>query len=347
MVTIKEIAKMANVSPSTVSHVLNNTAKISGETKERVMKVVRQYNYKPNSIAKSLKMKKTNIIGVITEDITVFNTPEIINGINEYVEKCDYHMILNNIMLFKKIGNNYKDTSKYSKLISGVTDILLSKQVEGIIYVGSHCRDVTDLIVNLDIPIIFTYCYSTNTFHISINYDDEAAAYEITKYLIRMNHKKIGLITGRMDSLQCHNRLKGYCRALFENNILFNPQYLKNGDWEREAGYILGRELLTIEDRPTAIFSMNDVMAGGVIDAANELGLRIPADISLVGFDNRECSYSYTPKLTTMALPLNEMGRMSAEILIKLINKEIDVKENSLQIKCKLLERDSVAKMDF
>lgn len=344
MATIKEIAKLANVSTATVSYVLNDPSKISEETRERVMEIIEQANYKPNSIAKSLKVKKTNTIGIITEDITVFNTPEIIDGIDEYAEKNNYHIILENVRLYKRIGNNYKDTSKFTGIIHEITSVLLSKQVEGIIYVGAHCRNLSDLIDKLPVPVVYTYCYTDSD--VSVNYDDESAAYEITKYLLKMNHQQIGVITGLIGSVQCQDRLKGYQRALYEHNILFNPEYMKIGNWERESGYTAGKELLSLPKRPTAIFALNDFMAGGVIDAATELGVNIPSDLSLVGFDNRECSYSYTPKLTTMGLPLNKMGIKSAEALIYLItnNGKTDYSRD-VKLKCELFERKSVVEL--
>ncbi|HBR28110.1 MAG TPA: LacI family transcriptional regulator [Firmicutes bacterium] len=343
MATIKEIAKLANVSTATVSYALNDPSKISEETRAKVMRVVEQVNYRPNSIAKSLKVKRTNAIGVITEDITVFNTPEIINGIGECAEEHNYHIILENIRLYKRIGNNYQDTSKFTGVIKDTTSVLMSKQVEGIIYVGAHCRDVTGLIDKTPIPVVYTYCYTQNEGDYTVNYDDFLAAYEATKYLIGMNHRKIALITGLMGSGQCQERIKGYQKALYESQVLFNPEYLKVGNWEREAGYEAGKELLTSVNRPTAIFALNDVMAGGVFDAAVELGLKIPEDLSLIGFDNRECSYSYSPKLTTMALPLDNIGNMATEILINSLSKQ---KQKSFpqhsKLKCALVERESV-----
>lgn len=346
MPNIKEISKLAGVSTATVSNVLNNSPKVAQETREKVLRVIEETKYRPNMIAKSLKVKKTNTIGIITEDITVFNTPEIIDGIDEYAEKNNYHIILENVRLYKRIGNNYEDTSKFAGIISEITSVLLSKQVEGIIYVGAHCRDVSGLIDELPVPVVYTYCYTSSESDISINYDDELAGYEITKYLLKMNHRKIGVITGLMGSIQCQDRLKGYQKALYEHNILFNPEYMKIGNWEREAGYRAGKELLLLPNRPTAIFALNDLMAGGVIDAASELGLNIPMDLSLVGFDNRECSYSYTPKLTTMGLPLTEMGKKAAEIIVDLIsNRRTGDLSREHKLKCELIERQSVARV--
>lgn len=345
MATIKEIAKLANVSTATVSYALNDPSKISEETREKVLQVINRLNYRPNSIAKSLKVKKTNTIGIITEDIATFIAPEIINGIDEYAEKNQYHIILNNIRLHKRLGIHFNDTAKYAGIISEITSVLLSKQVDGFIYLGVYCRDVTGLIDKIPVPIVYTYCFTRNDHDVSVCYDDELAAYEIVQYLIGKGHRKIGIVTGLMDSIHAQDRLKGYQRALYEHNILFNPQYMVIGDWN-ERGYAAGKELLTLSDPPTAIFAMNDIMAGGVIDAANELGIKIPEELSLVGFDNRECSSAYTPKLTTMAIPLNEMGQMSAETLIAMINGGFDYSHHQriIKLRCKLVERNSVSR---
>lgn len=342
MPNIKDISKLAGVSTATVSNVLNNLPKVTVETREKVLQVIRDTKYRPNTIAKSLKIKKTNTIGIITEDITVFNTPEIVGGINEYAENHNYHIILNNIMMYKRIGNNYDAIARYTKTVSEIVEVLVSKQVEGIIYVGAHCRDITGLIENHSVPIVYTYCYSNQETAVSIYYDDETAAYEITKYLIGLNHRKIGIVTGLLSSAQCQDRLKGYQRALYDSHLLFNPEYLKAGNWEWEMGYSLGKELLSLPDPPSAIFSMNDMMAGGIIDAAGELGVNIPKNLSLVGFDNRECSHAYSPKLTTMALPLNEIGKLGAQSLIDILSGNGELPEKTIKLRCQLIERQSV-----
>lgn len=342
MSTIKDVAEKAGVSIATVSYVLNNSVKISEETRQKVLKAARELNYSPNKIAKSLKTKKTHTIGVITEDITVFSTPDIIDGINRFTEEYSYHVILNNLRLYKRLGNDYSKIGKYIDEINEVVRVLISRQIEGIIYVGAHPRDVSGIIDNFNIPIVYTYCYSSNKEDYSVNYNDELAAYEATEHLIQMGHEKIGVITGLIDSLSCQRRLKGYQNALMNYDLNFDPRYVKVGNWEYDSGYTQGKELLSMTDRPTAIFAMNDLMAGGVIDAATELGIDIPRDLSLVGFDNKECSFFYIPKLTTMALPLSEMGKKSAEILINLINNK-KVKDNRIELKCNLIERNSVA----
>ena len=181
MVTIKDIAKRADVSTATVSYVLNNKGKISEETRSRVLKIVNEMNYKRNTIAKSLRTSKTNTIGIVAEDITVFNTSSIINGINKFVEEQGFHVILTNLRLHQKTGLNYSDIKNYMAEISESIDVLLSRQIEGIIYIGVHPRDVTGIIRKINKPIVYTYCYTAADDY-CVNYDDKLAAYEITNY---------------------------------------------------------------------------------------------------------------------------------------------------------------------
>jgi LacI family transcriptional regulator len=344
MVTIKDIAKRADVSTATVSYVLNNKGKISEETRSRVLKIVNEMNYKRNTIAKSLRTSKTNTIGIVAEDITVFNTSSIINGINKFVEEQGFHVILTNLRLHQKTGLNYSDIKNYMAEISESIDVLLSRQIEGIIYIGVHPRDVTGIIRKINKPIVYTYCYTAADDY-CVNYADKLAAYEITNYFIKMGHEKIAVISGPADSLATCERLQGYKEALRENNLLYDSDYIESGDWEFESGVSSIKRILSKNKKPpTAIFAMNDLMAAGAIEAAFEMGYSVPDDLSVIGFDDREFSRFYRPRITTMGLPLNEMGTKSAEILINLIDgKKVDKK--SYNIKCRLIERDSVKKI--
>ena len=159
---------------------------------------------------------------------------------------------------------------------------------------------------NLPIPAVMAYGYTQSGKVPSVVVDDEHGAYEAVQYLIERGHKQIGVITGKNDSIHMQARLVGYQKALRDNGLMYNPEFIYYGDWNREAGYNGTEKLL---DRGvTAIFCMNDIMAGGVYDRADELGLRIPEDISVVGYDNRELSSYYKPPLTTITLPLHDIG---------------------------------------
>lgn len=341
-VSIKEIASKANVSIATVSYVLNGKRNVKPATRDRVLKVVEELNYMPNEIAKSLKNKKTNTIGVIAEDVTVFNVPEIIDGIHDYADSNDLHIILTNLRLHKRVGHRYADVGAYRKYADNAVNNLLAKQVDGIIYIGIHPRDVTGLVDVRGTPIVYTYCYTEND--PSIKYNDEQASYDAVRHLVEQGHRRIAVITGRMDSIPSRMRFNGYYKAIMEYELPFEPQYIKVGDWGLESGLKLTHELLGLEQPPTAVLVMNDVMAVGTLRAAREKGVAVPEQLSIIGFDNREFSNYLQPRLTTMDLPLHEMGELAVHSLLRLINNEEvgTLREPA----CVLLERESVMKMN-
>lgn len=341
MVKIKDIAIKAGVSTATVSHVLNDTGRVGEETRKKVLKVIEDLKYTPNKIAKSLKMKKTSTVGVIAEDVTVFNTPDIIDGINEVAESNGLGILLVNLRIQKKMGTDFSNKDQMRKQLSKVFDQLLMNQVDGIIYIGTYNRDVTDVIPSVSVPVVYTYCDTTNEDDYSVNYDDDRAAYEATKHLIELGHREIALISGIIDSIHSHERFNGYRRALMNYGIALNPAYIKTGDWEIESGYQLTKELLSLPKKPTAIVSLNDLMSYGSINAAKNVGLHVPSNLSVIGFDNREFSAYTSPQLTTMSIPLNRMGEKSMGILYELMNGHL-LKEKKVKLYCELIERESV-----
>lgn len=349
MVTIKEVAQKCGVSIATVSNILNGKPNASEETRERVLKAVKELNYTPNSVAKNLKMKKSQTIGVVVEDITVFCASGIIDGITKCCEENGYHILLTNLRLYKKYHDAYYQDNSFSRSVEKEIRQLLSKQVDGIIYVASHERELQGwLPERLSIPACVAYGYSRTAEYPSVVVDDQNGAYEVVHYLIENGHRKIGVITGKKQSLHTSDRLKGYQKALFDNQILFNPDIVLQGDWERESGYHCTDALL---DRGvTAVFCMNDIMAGGVYDRLEERGLIPGLDLSVVGFDNRDLSNYYNPPLTTIELPLDNIGYTACETVIEMIKSKDQEQQGSgkapdrreIQESCRLLVRDSV-----
>ena len=340
MVRIKDIAKKANVSTATVSYVLNGTGNVSEETKSTVMKVVKELNYQPNRIAKSLKLQKTRTIGVIVEDITVFNAPDTIDGINQYADENDWSIILTNMRLQQLYGARSIENENCRELAPKAAWELAYKQVDGIIYIGLHARDMAGIIPDIGKPVVYTYCYTSQENGYFVMNNDEHTAYNATSYLIEKGHRKIAVLSGLINSVPSRGRFDGYYKALAENGLAFNPDYIKIGNWEYESGYEQGKLLLQLQERPTAILAMNDLMAAGTMQACRESGLDIPADISIMGIDDRNLSFYLTPSLTTMKLPLAEMGRVSISTLSGLI--ESKETEHPPLLECKLIERESV-----
>lgn len=342
MPTIKEIAKASGVSVATVSNIINEKGKVSEETRIRVQKVIEEMNYTPNSVAKNLKTKNSRCIGVIAEDMTVFALPDIIDGITEYCEKEDYQILLVNLRLYKKFEDTYYQSDRYGEIVQKEIKKLLAKQVEGIIYVAAHERLINVLPQQLPVPMVVAYSYTNQKSIPSVMVSDEQGARELVKYLISMGHRKIGVIAGKKDSMHTRSRLEGYQRALFEGNVLYDPDLVVYGDWERSSGYRNTDYLL--EKNVTAIFCMNDFMAGGAYDRLDERNKKVGKDIAVVGYDNREMACYEKPPLTTMGLPLHDIGYRASEIIIGLLKQEEkkELADIISYVNCKAFIRDSV-----
>ncbi|HHX60260.1 MAG TPA: LacI family transcriptional regulator [Epulopiscium sp.] len=343
MVTLKEIARICDVSITTVSNVLNDKPKVSEETKQRVLEVVKQTGYKPNYFAQGMRKQKTKIIGIIVEDLNLFSTPHIIEAIMAYCDDHDYRTILVNMRLYDRWQDRwYSDEKKVQSVLQPAIRELSSIKVDGIIYVAGHCRDINYFMDDFKIPTIITYALSTSSRFPSVVFDDEKGGYDITKYLISMGHRKIGVIAGAANNLHTQKRSLGYQKALFEEQILFNPDWIKYGDWERLSGYIQMEKL--IKKGITGVFCMNDLMAGGAYDYLYENNIIVGRDISIVGYDNNEISKYLRPQLTTNDIPLGEIGRTTAEYFLNLLEEDLDNsgKQKIIKLPCNMIIRESV-----
>lgn len=344
MATLKDVAKKCNVSIATVSNILSGKPNAGEETRKKVLEAVRELDYTPNYVAKNLKMKSTKTIGIIVEDITVFCAPGIIDGITQYSEEVGYHILLTNLRLYKKYNDIYYQNDKFSNIVHREIKELISKQVDGIIYIASHERILKCFPEQLSVPAVMAYGYTKSAKIPSVVVNDVDGAYQIASYVVEQGHTKIGIIAGKENSIHMSERLVGYQRAMFEHNVLYNPDYVVHGDWTRESGYKAACKLL--EKDITAILCMNDDMAGGVYDRLEELGLIPGRDISVTGYDNREIAGFYYPGLTTLELPLFEIGRTACKQVIDLIRQDADEKREEelgeIEVKGKVIVRKSV-----
>lgn len=339
MATIKDIAQKCNVSIATVSNILNEKGSPSEATKQRVLEAAKELNYVPNFLAKNLKSGSKKMIGVIAEDLTVFSCPEIIDGIHEYVDQQGYTYLLGNLRLYKKYGNDLyqSDFRDYYQAVEKEFLIMSAKNVEGIIYVGAHCREILAIKEKYNIPVVVAYGYTRNSAIPSILFDDETGAYEVSKILVANKPEKVGVIAGLEHSIHTLSRLKGFQQALFESGILYNPNFVRYANWEREASKAIVGDLL--DEGITALFAMNDEMAMGVYDYAYENGIDIGKDLYLVGFDNNETADVVKPGLSTVELPLHKMGLKAADLLIDMIENKRTPKESEYKIPCKVVQR--------
>lgn len=339
MATIKEIAKACNVSVATVSNILNHKPGASDETRRMVTEKIKEMNYTPNTVARNLKTKNSRSIGVIVEDMTIFSIPDIVDGITEHCEENKYQILLINLRLFKKYDDTYYHRDDYYGMVQDEIWKLIAKQVEGIIYVAAHERTIRCIPEDLPIPAVMAYGYTDSQKIPSVVVNDEDGAYQITKHIVDRGHQRIGVITGKIDSAHAQERLIGYQRALYESGILYNPSVVRTGDWTRISGYQCTDRLL--EMGVTAIFCMNDLMAGGVYDRLEELKLMPGEDISVAGYDNRELSGYYKPPLSTITLPLHDIGYEASEVMLKMLGNNENISPVH-RVNCYPLIRKSV-----
>ena len=344
-ITIKDIAKAAGVSTATVSYVINGTKTVTPERQKRVLDVIAKTGYQPNAVAQSLRTKKTKTIGILVEDILAFSAPRIINGISEYMEKTEYHILLNDLRMLDSLFNRYDQiVHQKDKINRELNFLVYGAKVDAVIYVGMFDRDITGVIPDINKPVIIAYSTSEDAHTCFVTYENENISTEITRHLIDAGHRNIAVISGLAHTPPAQQRLKGVHRAFSEAGIVLNSQMVKNGDWERDSGYFCMKDLLSEATLPTAVFVMNDIMAIGAMDAIKEAGLRVPEDISIIGFDNRDVSEYVSPKLTTAEIDLKAIGYTAAQTVVEKLSGK-NKSENRITIPSKMIFRETVDKI--
>ena len=343
MLTVKEIAKRCNVSPSTVSNILNDKSNVGELTRQKVLNFVRETGYQPNYFAQSMRKQSNRILSIITEDLTVFGTNPMVESIMAYCDENNYKTILMNLRLYQRWQNTwYDENEKIKAVLQPIIQEALSIKVNGIIYIAGHCRIIDYFPHPFSTPVVIAYGISKDNQYPSIIIDDDKGGYETTNYLISKGHRHIGVIAGAADNLHTKNRLIGYQKALFENGFLYNPGWVYYGDWKRKSGYDGAKQI--IDKGITAIFCMNDSMAAGAYDYLYEHGIMVGEGISIIGYDDMELSDYLRPRLTTNAIQLSGIGRKAAEIMINTLSGggEAEKSATVFKIPCKMVERDSV-----
>lgn len=342
--TIKEIAKQCNVSPSTVSNILNGRTNVGEETRQRVLRYVEESGYQPNYFAQNIRKQSTRMLSIITEDLTTFGTNPIVEAIMAHCDDNNYRTVLMNLRLYKKWQDRpwYEEGEQLAEAVKPIIQETVSIKVDGIIYVAGHCRVIDCFPRNFPIPTVVAYGMSKGERYPSIVIDDEKGGYDIARYLTSRGHSKIGIIAGAMDNYHTKYRLMGYQKALFEEGVLYNPSWVYYGDWKRTTGYQGAKQL--VDEGITALFCMNDEMAAGAYDYLYERGMVIGRDISIIGYDNMELSEYLRPRLTTNEIPLGEIGRKSAEILLQTLEGTAPAYSDSMfKVPCRIIQRESVA----
>lgn len=342
MASMKDVAALAGVSTATVSHVLSGKKAVSDAVRRRVLDAVALTDYTPNAIAKSLRTNQTMTVGVLVEDICAYPVPDIVDGISEYLEESGYQLILDNLHLLGKLYNQYEQLARYKDIVNRGVRLMTNSQVDGIIYVSMHDRRIDPLIESVNKPLVYAFAYSSSPREPSVTYDNEGSAEKITRLLIDQGHRRIAVIGGHVASSPVKLRLKGYRNALAKAGIEVPAAYVRWGNWEFESGVAETEKLLGMPLRPTAIFAMNDLMAAGCYAALQQSGLKVPGDLSIVGFDNREIASYLHPPLTTLAMPHKQIGRASGELMLTRL-RDVHAPIGNVVLPCDVIRRDSVS----
>ncbi|MCQ2536774.1 MAG: LacI family DNA-binding transcriptional regulator [Lachnospiraceae bacterium] len=346
MITVKDIAKICGVSPSTVSNILNGKNKVSDETRKRVLAVVEETGYTPNYFASSMRKQKSNVISIIVEDLNQFTTPPIVVAIMAYCEAMGYRAILINLRMYDRWRDTWFDNEEMLK--SFLYPALYESEsikADGIIYVAGHGRIIRCFPEDMKVPTVVAYAANENDRFPSILIDDEKGGYDIGKYLLEQGHKEIAVLAGVENNMHTGKRLAGFQKALFEAGVPYNPKNTLFGTWQRDSGYKNASCLL--EKNPTAIWCMNDQMAAGVYDYLYENNYKIGEDVSVIGFDNMDYSSYLYPRITTNELPLAEIGRRSAEMMIRIIEDAgYEPEAKRIWVPCKMVIGNSVKKLN-
>lgn len=339
-VTLKDIADEVEVTPSTVSRVLNGIPRASEETQKEIKRVAKEMNYFPNDMARSLVKQEYNLIGVLLSDISNPYFSKVTSGIENIASEHNYDLLMSST------GGKRDNELKY-------IDIMNQKQVACLIYVSGKMPKICEKKLNQFSAPVVVISRDVRSDLPVVTIDNEKEAKRATQYLLEHGHKKIAMIAGEIaDRESGYKRFKGYRNALQENGIKFREDLVEQGDFTLDSGYQAMKNILSKAkyDLPTAVFAASDAMAAGAIKANKEKGFEIPKDISVIGFDDSIIARTTEPELTTIAQPEKKLGIKAMKLALKMMNSKDELLEevkynnsdNRFLLKCELKNRESV-----
>jgi DNA-binding LacI/PurR family transcriptional regulator len=327
-VKLEDIARATGFSIPTVSRVLSHSSyPVNESTRKKILEAAQVLNYSPNISARSLRTERSNTIGIIVDDLLSPFTPPIVRGIQDYLNEYDYLSLIAN--------SDWNPQFEHEAI-----NALVSRPVDGIIFVEYSHLSVSSILKDSNKPHIFVHRLFGTPIKNSIVPDDRYGASIAVKHLISLGHKRIAYVNGPENWHSSRKRFEGYRAELERSDIQFNPAFVQPGDWEFEGGYQAAQTLINLKEPPTAVFAANDLMALGAIHAVQDAGSTVPGDIAVIGYDNRDFTKIVRPRITTVSMPVYEMGRKAAELLIRqLLNglEEID----EIKIKGQIIIRET------
>ncbi|MGV7091621.1 DNA-binding transcriptional regulator CytR [Siccibacter turicensis] len=328
--TMKDVAVKANVSTATVSRALMNPEKVSQATRNRVEQAAIEVGYLPHALGRSVKRNESRTILVIVPDICDPFFSEIIRGI-EVIAAAQGYLVL--------IGDCAHQNQQEKTFI----DLIITKQIDGMLLLGSRLPFDASKEEQRNLPpMVMANEFAPELELPTVHIDNLTAAFNAVNHLHELGHRQIACIAGPEEMPLCHYRLQGYVQALRRSGIIVDPHYIARGDFTYEAGAKALEQLLSLPVPPTAVFCHSDVMALGALSQAKRLGLQVPRDLSIMGFDNISLSEFCDPPLTTVAQPRFDIGREAMLLLLDQLHGQT-VNSGSRLLDCELIVRGSTA----
>jgi LacI family transcriptional regulator len=332
--TISDIARKAGVGVGTVSRVLNNDPNVKEQTRQKVQQTIEKVGYQPSFTARSLRTQKTHVIGFIADEVAT--TPYAVNVIKGAQDAAWKH---GKLLLVVDADNNPSRRE-------AALETMIEREVEGIIYAAMYHQEVKLSKRFRDVPTVLVDCFTKENIFPSVVPDEVEAGRIATEKLIEKGHKRIAIIHGPTTIPAGIGRLKGYKQALKKAKLAVDDTLIVEGDGNSGSGYKRTLELLRLKKPLTAIFCCTDRMAMGAYDAIKELGLRIPKDVSVIGFDNQDVIAAFlNPPLSTLALPHYEMGQWAIRTLLSAGSSGNLTAAHKQQLSCPFIDRASIGKI--
>lgn len=335
IINIKDVARMAGVSTMTVSRVLNSPELVFPDTRIHVQRVIDQMGYQPNAIARSLKLQQTHVLGLITVDLTDPFFTQVSAGAEQEARQIGYRLMVSSV-------------ERRQEFESDIIRLLNERHFDGILVVRDGVEIDQDPLlglINSTVPIVTTGYHLPHPELEIVDIDNVDGAFQAVMHLIENGHRQIGMITGPENFKAASERTTGYKLALKESGLDYQPDLVTHADWNTKCGQKAMEELLQRgKTIMSAVFVQSDALAIGAMSAIDRAGLRIPEDISLVGFDDLPITEYLTPPLTTVHQPVRELGGIAIRLLVDKINGQ-PTKTGEVLLKTKLIVRESVAKI--
>ncbi len=309
-VTMRQIAERAQVSIGTVSHVINETAAVRPKLRERVLEAIRSLGYQPSALARGLRQNRTNMLGMVIPDITNPFFPGVVRGVEDVAYKRSFRVIL---------CNADNDPAKEASYVRE----LRSYRIAGLLIIPAAGADIAGHLrayASASVPVVCIDRVPDGWKGDSVLVANAEGAYQATRHLIQTGHQRLAAISGPRKLTNASERLKGFTRALSEAGLEIEPEFVQEGEFDTASGYRAALRLLRMLPRPTAIFACNDLIAFGVLQAARELNLRCPEDLSIVGFDSLEFTKFTDPSLTSVYQPGYQLGATAARLLLQRVD---------------------------